>query len=92
MTDITYTPDQYVKFKDGVDLSDCGEEPGTMYVFAMYSEINPEFCIIGEPWAEEGLCVGVDEIRPATEQEIAEYGVEYPQFFNSIEFEGKAND
>lgn len=73
MTDITYTPDQYVKFKDGVDVSQYGEEPGTMYVFAMY--YDTEHCIIGEPWAEEGLCVGVDEIRLATEQEIAEYEV-----------------
>lgn len=79
MTDITFKPDQYVKFKDGVDVSQYGEEPGTMYVFALYSSIDPNDCLIGEPWAEDGIYVDYDEIRPATEQEIAEY-------------EGKAND
>ncbi|MEN8283071.1 hypothetical protein [Acinetobacter gerneri] len=42
----------------------------TLYVFAMQSEINPDYGYIGEPDAEQGECIALDDIRHATVAEI----------------------
>lgn len=38
----------------------------TLYVFAMQSEINPEYGYIGEPDAECGECIALTDIRTAS--------------------------
>lgn len=42
----------------------------TLYCFAIYSESVFGCCYIGEPYAEDGEMVDVNEIRPATTAEI----------------------
>ncbi|KAF1026110.1 MAG: hypothetical protein GAK29_01511 [Acinetobacter bereziniae] len=42
----------------------------TLYVFAMQSEINPDYGYIGEPDAEQGECIALADIRHATVAEI----------------------
>ena len=45
----------------------------TIFVFEFYSEADPGRCYIGDEILNESIVVNVAEIRPATEQEIAEY-------------------
>ncbi|WP_146196654.1 hypothetical protein [Acinetobacter stercoris] len=42
----------------------------TLYVFAMQSEINPLYGYIGEPYAEQGECIALSDIRSATAAEF----------------------
>lgn len=42
----------------------------TIYVFAMHSEINPDYCYIGEPYADCGECILLTDIRHAVAHEI----------------------
>lgn len=42
----------------------------TLYVFAMQSEINPDYVYIGDPDAEQGECIARTDIRSATVAEI----------------------
>ncbi len=42
----------------------------TLYVFAMQSEINPDYCYIGETYAEHGECIALADIRTASIAEI----------------------
>lgn len=45
-------------------------DDNTLYVFAMQSEINPEYGYIGEPDAECGECIALTDIRTASVAEV----------------------
>ncbi|WP_228272106.1 hypothetical protein [Acinetobacter bereziniae] len=66
-------PDQaYVKttFKmDDLIVKISGDDDA-LYVFAIYSTVNPDYCYIGEPYAEDGEMIHIDEIRLASTAEI----------------------
>ncbi|MBJ8426022.1 hypothetical protein I5703_04775 [Acinetobacter bereziniae] len=69
-------PDEaYVKKTDFDFLIDdvvvkINGDDDTLYVFAMQSEINPDYVYIGEPDAEKGECIARTDIRSATVAEI----------------------
>lgn len=69
-------PDEaYVKKTDSDFLIDdvvvkINGDDDTLYVFAMRSEIDPDYVYIGEPDAEQGECIARIDIRSATVAEI----------------------
>lgn len=65
--EVTHSDCDYLS--DDVVVKIHGDDD-TLYVFAMQSEINPDYCYIGEPHAEQGECIALDDIRHATIAEI----------------------
>lgn len=71
--ELDVAPDQaYVKttFKmDDLIVKISGDDDA-LYVFAIFSTVNPDYCYIGEPYAEDGEMIHIDEIRLASTAEI----------------------
>ena len=71
--DLGVAPDEaYVKagFKMDDMIVKISSNDNTLYAFAIYSTALSGYCYIGEPYAEDGEMVHINQIRLATASEI----------------------